>query len=262
MQRIGVIGGSGVYSMPGLRLLREESVATPFGNPSAPYSIFGLDSVEAVFLPRHGKSHEFPPHRINYRANIYGFKELGVQRLFSINAAGGINPSYKAGDIVIPDQILDMTQGARASTYYEEGEVVHIDFTDPYCPELRASALGAASEEGIRTIDGGVYACVNGPRLETRAEIKFLSGSGADLVGMTGMPEAALARELQICLASICIVTNPAAGIRAGRLSAKEVLVRMKESEATLNRILRTALGLVPSDRKCACGGALKDARV
>ena len=201
MPKIGLIGGSGLQDIPGLRLIEERVVETPFGPPSAPYRIGELSGVKIAFLPRHGSPHRIAPHKVNYRANIYGFKLLGVQRIISVSAAGGINPALKPGEIVIHEQVIDTTQGARPSTFYEQDEVVHIDFTEPYCPDLREALLASAQSAGMGKLKSAVYICSNGPRLESRAEIKYFSLIGADVVGMTGMPEAALARELELLLA-------------------------------------------------------------
>lgn len=253
MPTLGVIGGSGLYEIPGLELTGERTVMTPYGLPSSAYTIGQLGDTKVAFLPRHGVKHDVAPHRINYRANIRGFHELGVKRIISVYATGGIGTTLRPGDLVVPDQILDMTQGARVGTFYEEGQIVHVDFTDPYCPELRAALLGA----DLKAIDGGVYACVQGPRLETRQEIKFYSSIGADVVGMTGMPEAILARELEICFGAICVVTNYAAGISSQKLTTQEVITTMGQASERIKGLLRHAIGLVPQARKCACRDAL-----
>jgi 5'-methylthioadenosine phosphorylase len=261
MPLIGVIGGSGLYDIPGLGKADDRRVSTPFGEPSGPYRIGEVSGVRVAFLPRHGIHHTVPPHRINYRANIRGFKDLGVRRLISINATGGIDPGLRPGDIVLPDQVLDMTQGARASTFYDSGEVVHVDFTDPYCPELRSCLIRAAKDAGIglrRTT--GTYVCVNGPRLESRAETRMFGSMGAHLVGMTGMPEAALARELQMCMAPLAVVTNYAPGISEKKLTTEEVVREMQKSNGLINRLLISALPLIPPERDCPCKSALQGA--
>ncbi|MDP2167663.1 MAG: S-methyl-5'-thioadenosine phosphorylase [Thermodesulfovibrionales bacterium] len=262
MSKIGVIGGSGLYDISGLRITEDREVETPYGRPSAPYRIGEIEGIPIAFLPRHGQPHSIPPHKINYRANLWGFKSLGVERLISVSATGGINPSLKPGDIVLLDQIIDMTMGARASTFYEADEVVHIDFTEPYCPELRQGVLSAGKKTGIAPVQTGAYICTNGPRLESRAEIKFFSAMGADVVGMTGMPEACLARELEICFSGICLVTNHAAGIAGKKLSAVDVIEKMKEANLRINSLLRETFVLIPAERGCLCKDGLKDARV
>jgi 5'-methylthioadenosine phosphorylase len=262
MPEVGVIAGSGLYEMPGLKMLREERIETPYGDPSTPYAIGELGGVEVAFLPRHGVPHRIPPAQVNYRANIWGFKELGVKRILSMNATGGINADLKPGHIVICDQVIDMTQGARPSTYYGLEEVVHVDFTDPFCNELREALLEAGRKAGISLVDGGTYVCVNGPRLESRAEIKHFSIIGADIVGMTGMPEASLAREVEICIACVSVVTNYAAGISTHKLTTKEVVDVMAETTEKLKLLIKETLPLLPQERACPCKDALKDSRM
>jgi 5'-methylthioadenosine phosphorylase len=227
---IGLIGGSGLSGIEGVTPMGEVNPITPFGNPSSPYKIGMLGGVEVVFLARHGISHTIPPHKVNYRANIWGFRSLGVERIIAVSAVGGINRDMPPGAIVLLDQIIDMTCGARESTFYDGDRVVHIDFTGPYCPEMRGHFAAASEQTGTPLIDGGAYICVNGPRLETAREISFFSMIGADVVGMTAMPEAALARELGMCAAGLSVVTNYAAGISGGRLTVTEVVETMKGS--------------------------------
>ncbi|MEJ2182185.1 MAG: S-methyl-5'-thioadenosine phosphorylase [Nitrospirota bacterium] len=262
MQSVGVIGGSGLYDIEGLKILEQRELETPYGRPSAPFALGELDGVRLVFLPRHGLRHEIAPHRVNYRANIRGFRDLGAERIISVNATGGINPSLAPGDLVVLDQVLDMTQGARPGTFYEEGEVVHVDFTEPYCPELRASALLAGKEAGLALRAEGTYLCVNGPRLESRAEVRFFARGGADLVGMTAMPEAVLARELEMCLLGISVVTNRAAGLTGQKLTTEEVVQMMKESTRRLRLLIKETVARIPPRRHCPCKDALTGARM
>jgi 5'-methylthioadenosine phosphorylase len=262
MSKAGVIGGSGLYGMPGLDISEVRELQTPYGKPSAAYRIGKVGEVETVFLPRHGDPHSIPPHRINYRANLWGFRELGVEHIYSVNASGGISPQSGPGTIVVCDQVMDQTQGAREGTFFDGPEVVHIDFTDPYCPEIRRSLVDAAVDEGIEVLSEGTYLCVNGPRLESRAEIKYFSSMGVDVIGMTGMPEAALARELEMCFSSLAVVANWAAGISGDKLSAVEVVEVMKGANDRINRLLSAAILKVPRRRGCECGGALGNARV
>ena len=261
MPRIGVIGGSGLYDMPGLTITDHKKIVTPFGDPSDTHIIGDFSGREVVFLPRHGSPHRIPPHKINNKANIYGFKELGAERVIAVSAVGGISPEMKPGTIVIPDQIIDMTKG-RESTFYDGDEVVHIDFTEPYCPELRGSILKAGEKSGIDLKKSGTYICVNGPRLETKAEINFFSSIGADVVGMTAMPEASLAREAELCFVCIAVVTNYAAGITEKRLTVTEVVETMRETTKKVRRLLKEAFNLIPGKRGCACKDALKEARM
>lgn len=262
MLKIGVITGSGIECLPALRLLEEKPIKTPYGEPSGHYNICELSGIRIAFLARHGIPHKIPPHRINYRANLWGFKSLGVERLISVSASGGINPSLKPNDIVLLEQVIDMTQGTRQATFYEGNEVVHVDFTEPYCPTLRASILEAGKRAGIPLVKTGTYICVSGPRLETKAEIRFFSNIGADVVGMTGMPEASLARELEICFSAISVVTNYAAGISQKKLTVVEVIEKMKGSNEKINAILKETFPMIPHERKCPCRDSLKDAVV
>ena len=213
MTRIAIIGGTGLTSIKGLEITGREIVQTPFGEPSGPL-VQGLISGHKVyFLPRHGGGHTIPPHKINYRANIWALKQAGVEQVIAVNAVGGIRNDMQPGALVIPDQIIDYTV-SRTNTFFEEGlkHVVHIDFTEPFCEKLRRSIIRAAEDNGINIINEGTYAATQGPRLETAAEINRLEKDGCHLVGMTCMPEAALAREQELCYASISVVANLAAG--------------------------------------------------
>jgi 5'-methylthioadenosine phosphorylase len=261
MPKIGIIAGSGFYDIEGVRVKEHKEIKTPYGSPSDPYRVCEWSGIEFAFLSRHGSPHRLAPHKVNYRANIWGFRELGVERVLSVSAAGGINPELKPGDIVVTDQIIDMTHG-RASTFYDGAEVVHIDFTMPYCPELRNSIFNAGRGTGVGLKDSGTYICVNGPRLETKAEIAFFAKTGGDVVGMTGMPEACLAREIEICFSGISVVTNYAAGISAAKLTAIEVVETMKVSMDKIRRLLMGTLENIPSERTCECKDALKGARM
>ncbi len=262
MSKIGVIGGSGLYEIQGFTLRKKKKLATPFGNPSEQYLIGEIDNTEVIFLPRHGKHHNIPPHMINYRANIWGFKELGVDRILSISAVGGIKKGLKPGDIVILDQILDMTK-KRDSTFYDGKDgIYHIDFTEPFCNELRKQLLKAGKATGLKLKNGGTYVAVEGPRLETASEIKSFGILGGDVVGMTGMPEASLARELEICYAGLSVVANYAAGISKRKLTVAEVMEAMKDTTDNLKSLLKKTFSLIPRTRKCECKDALKEAKI
>jgi 5'-methylthioadenosine phosphorylase len=258
---IGIIGGSGVYEVDGVIIKENKKISTPYGNPSDSYRIGEISGVEVAFLPRHGSPHHIAPHKINYRANIWGFRELGAERIISVNAVGGISRKMIPGAVVILNQIIDMTEG-RASTFYDEEEIVHVDFTEPYCPELRAALLTAGKNAGVALKDGAAYICVNGPRLETAAEIKAFSLFGADVVGMTGMPEASLARELAICFSGIGVVTNYAAGISGNRLTTTEVVRTMAESAEAVKILLEKTFAAIPHSRNCMCKDALANAKM
>ncbi len=262
MPKIGVIGGSGLYDMKGFVLNKKKAVKTPFGKPSDQYLLGKIGNVEVVFLPRHGKHHDIPPHSINYRANIWGFKKLGVDRILSISAVGGIKKGLTPGDIVILDQVLDMTQ-SRISTFYDGKDgVVHIDFTEPYCPELRKVLMKAGKGAKVSVKNGGTYVAVEGPRLETASEIKSFKILGGDVVGMTGMPEASLSRELEICYSGLSVVANYAAGISKKKLTVAEVMEAMQSSTGNIKRLLKETIRLIPKNRKCHCGEALKEAKI
>ncbi|MCS7163537.1 MAG: S-methyl-5'-thioadenosine phosphorylase [Thermodesulfovibrio sp.] len=255
--KIGIIGGSGLSETE----VKKEiiTIKTPFGEPSCPYEIEKLDDREIFFLRRHGNKHSIPPHKVNYRANIYGFKNLGIERIFGIFATGSLNEDMPPGSIVIPDQIIDFTQGMRANTFYEEGKVVHIDFTEPFCSEMRYYLLETAKEFEINLIPKGTYICVNGPRLETAAEIRFFRNIGADIIGMTLMPEASLAREVEICYVAVAVVANYAAGISKFPLTVKEVIETMKNSIDKVSLLIRETIRKLPQQRDCFCKNALKD---
>ncbi len=261
MPTIGVIGGSGLYDVPDLEIKDSVKVSTPYGEPSDTYRIGRWSDQDAVFLPRHGSTHHIQPHKVNYRANIWGFRELGAEKIISICSSGGIGPGMKPGMIAVPDQIIDMTHG-RLSTFYDKDEVVHIDFTEPFCPDMRKYVFTAAASAGVAVINSGVYVCTNGPRLETAAEIRTFSRWGADMVGMTLMPEAALARELEICFICIAVITNFAAGIAAENLTTKEVLSSMQSSTESLRAVLKAFFSAAMKSSSCGCRQTLKEAKI
>lgn len=213
MTKIAIIGGTGLTSIKGLAISGREIIQTPYGEPSGPLVQGILSDHKVYFLPRHGGGHTIPPHKINYRANIWALKQAGVEQVIAVNAVGGIREDMQPGTLIIPDQIIDYTV-SRTNTFFEEGlkQVVHIDFTEPFCSELRDSIISAADANAINVIKEGTYAATQGPRLETAAEINRLEKDGCHLVGMTCMPEAALAREQELCYASISVVANLAAG--------------------------------------------------
>jgi 5'-methylthioinosine phosphorylase len=213
---LAIIGGSGLDRLSAMESTRQTFVSTPYGNPSAPLVFGRLNKRDIVFLARHGENHQWPPHKINYRANLWALREQGVSNIVSVATVGGIGRNFGTGVLAIPDQVLDYTWG-RASSYFdgENDEVRHIDFTQPYCASLRTRLAGAAQRAGETVHAGGTYAATQGPRLESAAEIARLARDGADMVGMTGMPETALARELDLCYATLAAVVNAAAGTGA-----------------------------------------------
>ena len=262
MSKIGLIGGSGIYEIKGFILKSRKTVKTPFGSPSAQYLTGEIDGNEVVFLPRHGKNHDIPPHMINYRANLWGYKKLGVERIISISAVGGIKRGLKPGDIVILDQVMDMTRNRKSTFYDGKDGVVHIDFTEPYCTELRKTLLNAGKRTKVEIKNGGTYVAVDGPRLETSSEIKGFKLLGGDVVGMTGMPEASLARDLEICYSGLSVVANYAAGISKNKLTVSEVMEAMHSSIDNIKKLLKETFKHIPVQRKCPCRDALKDARI
>jgi 5'-deoxy-5'-methylthioadenosine phosphorylase len=246
---LAIIGGSGLTVLSNLAVSRREIVRTPYGEPSGPLSFGDICGYPAVFLPRHGHGYAIPPHTVNYRANIWALKQVGVTGVVSVASVGGIRDDLSPGDIVIPDQILDYTSG-RESTFFDgkDGVIHQADFTQPYDAKLRHQIISAAIALAIEVKDGAVYAATQGPRLETAAEIKRFSRDGADLVGMTGMPEAVLARELKLPYAAINLVTNDAAGCRG---SASHVL--REGIEAVLQERMEIVRQIIQRMVGCPC---------
>lgn len=236
-----VIGGSGLESWPDLETTGERRCVTPFGAPSAPLLFGEVAGRPVVFLSRHGPDHTIAPHRINYRANLRALRDAGVERVYSVTAVGGIERGLAPGDIVVPHQIVDYTV-SRAGTFFEEGRVEHVDLTHPYTPELRERLLRAAGEAGVAARDGGVYGATEGPRFETAAEIDRLERDGCTLVGMTAMPEAALARELGMEYAGCAVVSNAAAGRGPGAIELADIYRNLERGMQGVRRILAAAL--------------------
>lgn len=243
MDTLAIIGGTGLDTLGILDIHRREVVETPFGSPSGNIARGNLFGKEVLFLPRHGYSHSLPPHKINYRANLWALRELGAKDIVAIAAVGGIHQDMAPSRLVVPDQIIDYTWG-RSSTFFdgEHDEVVHIDFTRPYCEELRQQLLQAARLGSIEVIEHGVYGATQGPRLETAAEINRMNNDGCDIVGMTGMPEAALARELDLCYATCAIVANWAAGKSDGEITMEEVSANIEKGMTSLVDLLRSLM--------------------
>jgi len=239
MAKLAIIGGTGLTSLKGLEITRREVMHTPYGEPSAPLMFGEMAGNEVLFLPRHGPGHTIPPHKINYRANIWALKESGVEQVIAVNAVGGIRADMTPRRLVVPDQIVDYTW-SRINTYFEEGlsQVVHIDFTEPYCEELRQALIACAAEVGLDVIGEGTYAATQGPRLETTAEINRLERDGCDLVGMTGMPEAALARELELCYSCLAVVANMAAGKGDEEITMAMIERHLGKGMADVRRLL------------------------
>ena len=257
MPRIAIIGGSGLESL--LKASKTIQLETPYGTPP-PISVGSVSTEEVAFLPRHGPKHDLPPHKINFRANLYSLKQIGVERIIATNAVGAINEAYSPGDFVIPTDILDLTK-SRASTYFDSAPVTHIDVTEPYCSELSNILLECCNAMPVQMRDRAVLAATEGPRYETPGEIRMLRKLGADIVGMTGAPEAFLARELEICYSSVCFVSNKAAGMQQ-RLSAVEVMSVGKRVMPLMRDLIRQAVERTPTERTCKCGEAIHQAQV
>lgn len=263
--KVAIIGGTGICDPSLLSNVQEKVISTPYGGARVYIGDWAEEGV--AFLPRHvsikgkGHKHYLSPHKINYRANIWALKALNIQRIIGTSATGSLNPKMKPGSVAILAQFIDFTK-SRPSTFYEEETVYHIDMTEPYCPEIRKVLYQSAKEEVEFCFPSATYVCTEGPRFETPAEISACKTLGADLVGMTNVPEVVLARELAICYASIAIVTNMAAGIAEGKLSTTEVEEMMEFMTPKLETILKTTLDKLPQTRSCACQDALKGAQM
>lgn len=259
---IAIIGGSGVYAFGLIKNPETTTIDTPYGK--SPEIVLGeLENRMVAFLPRHGKGHTVPPHLVNYRANLWALRELGVTRVLATTAVGSLNPSMRPGELVLLDQFIDFTK-RRPTTFYEGGEsgVVHIDVTNPYCSELRNILITTARRLKLRLRPQGVYGCADGPRFETAAEIRAMRRLGCDLIGMTNVPECVLARELAMCYAAIAVVTNFAAGISKAKLTHTEVIELMAANIERVKKLMFAAIRRIPKARGCTCGEALGGARV
>jgi len=245
-----IIGGSGLAKLSALSDIRRQVMRTPYGEPSGALTFGRFAGREVVFLARHGYGHTIAPHEINYRANIWALKEIGVEGVIAVATVGGIRAEFGPGTLVVPDQIIDYTH-SRQSTFFSGagGAVVHVDFTRPYSARLRALLLAASSQCGEPVHDGGVYACTQGPRLETAAEIERIARDGGDLVGMTGMPEAALAREAELDYAALCVVVNHAAGrgSSAQRIELAQLDAMMQTTVKRAVCVLQATIGAAPA---------------
>jgi 5'-methylthioadenosine phosphorylase len=260
---IGIIGGSGLYAMEGMRVDFERSVQTPFGDPSDPYVIGELDGVRVAFLSRHGRGHRRLPSELNYRANIYGFKVLGVHTILSASAVGSMKEQYKPTDIVFPHQFIDRTR-LRPDTFFGNGIVGHITFADPVCAAVSFAMGEAAQEAGATTHMGGVYVCIEGPQFSTRAESHLYRSWGVDVIGMTNLQEAKLAREAEICYATMALVTDYDCWHETAEpVSVEQILGYLKANATMAQRILRLSIPRVANrQRDCGCPRALQFAIV
>ncbi len=240
MTKLAIIGGTGLTQLNGLSIIKYETLTTPYGTPSADFITGEYNQKEIIFLARHGNPHTIAPHKINYRANIWGLKHLGVEKIIAVAAVGGITPEMAPAHIAIPDQIIDYSH-SRLQTFFEDENypVTHIDFTYPYHRALRAALIIAAAKADITISPIGTYGCTQGPRLETAAEIKRMEKDGCDLVGMTGMPEASLAKELEMDYAAISVIANWAAGKTAGEITMAEIERHLHNGMINVAKLLK-----------------------
>ena len=259
---VGVIGGSGLYEMEGLEEVQTISLTTPFGNPSDSFVIGRLEGMKIAFLPRHGKGHRISPSSLNFRANIYAMKLLGVQWIIGVSAVGSMKESIHPGDMIIPDQFIDRTT-ARPNTFFSDGIVGHISFADPVCPVLSHILYQAGKEVGATVHKNGTYLCIEGPQFSTRAESRLYRTWGVDIIGMTNIPEAKLAREAEICYATIAFATDYDCWHQeAGDVSIGEVLRILAQSTKIAKSAIRNAIKKLPEKRECVCATALKYALI
>ncbi|WP_455369385.1 S-methyl-5'-thioadenosine phosphorylase [[Eubacterium] cellulosolvens] len=255
---IAIIGGSGLYDQDLLEEVNDLKVRTPYGRPSDILKIGNYLDRKIVFLPRHAIGHQLPAHNVNYRANIWALKELGVKRILSSNACGSLSEKHKPGDILVLDQFIDRTK-SRPSTFYEGGQVCHISAADPFCPELNTLLVNEGQSQNIAAKFGGTYVCIEGPRFSTRAESRMFRQWGADVVGMTVYPECVLAREMEICYSSVALVTDY--DVWADKpVSVDEILSVMKSNVEKAKKLFALTIPKIPQTARCNCWNALKDA--
>jgi len=257
---IGIIGGSGLYAMPGLSEVREVRQQTPFGDPSDAYVLGMLEGRKVAFLARHGRGHRLMPTELNFRANLYGFKQLGVERIVSISAVGSLKEGHKPLDFVIPDQFFDRTRH-RVDTFFGEGVVAHVAFADPICPELARAVEAACKKAGVNGKHGGTYLCIEGPQFSTKAESNLYRKWGMDVIGMTNLQEAKLAREAEICYVTVAMVTDyDCWHPEHDSVTVDQIVaVLLKNAENACN-VVRETVAAMPTGRSCKCGAALAHA--
>ncbi len=257
---IGVIGGSGFYAMPGVEGVREVRLDTPFGDPSDAYMVGRIEGRTVAFLARHGRGHRLSPSELNFRANIYGMKMLGVERILSLSAVGSMKEEHAPLDFVIPDQFFDRTRG-RTSTFFGDGIVAHISFADPVCPQLSKSVHSAAKDSGINSKLGGTYLCMEGPAFSTRAESNIYRTWGMDVIGMTNLQEAKLAREAEICYVTVAMVTDYDCWHEAhDAVTVDQIIGTLQQNTANAQKLVAQVIRTMPAERTCKCGSALKHA--
>lgn len=255
---IGIIGGSGLYAMPGLTSVREERVDTPFGEPSDAFVLGDLEGRRVAFLARHGRGHRILPSDLNFRANIYGMKKLGVERIVSVSAVGSLKEEHKPTDFIVVDQFIDRTS-RRISTFFGEGIVAHVGFGDPVCTEVGKAIAEGCARERVVGKQGGTYVCMEGPQFSTRAESNLYRSWGADVIGMTNLQEAKLAREAEICYATVAMVTDYDCW-REGHddVTVDQIVAVINQNASNACKVVKAAVAAMPHERKCACGSALK----
>jgi 5'-methylthioadenosine phosphorylase len=256
---IGIFGGTGIYDSGLLENSQEIDIDTPYGKPSDTITVGTFKGRKIAFLPRHGKKHSIPPHMINFKANIWAFKELGITRIIAPSAVGSLKQELAPGHFALPTQFLDFTK-SRDGSFSEKGKVIHISVADPFCPELQSSILKVTDEQNIGIHKDCTYVCIEGPRFSTRAESKFYRTTGADIIGMTLVPECQLAREAQMCYASISTVTDY--DVWADKpVTAKEVLETLSKNVEITKKILTELIDKIPTTRSCSCAKALEEAQ-
>lgn len=260
MTTLGVIGGSGLYQMGGIERGKWVKVTTPFGEPSDDYFVGEMGGVKVVFLPRHGRGHRILPSELNFRANIYGMKKLGVERLVAVSAVGSLKKEIEPGHLVLPDQFIDRTRG-RISTFFGRGIVAHVAFADPMCGDLIKLLAGVTRSLNATAHVGGTYVCMEGPQFSTRAESFLYRSWGADIIGMTNLQEAKLAREAEICFATLALATDyDCWNTEAGDVVIEEILAILNKNVATAQQIIAQVIPHLPAERSCPCGQALANA--
>jgi 5'-methylthioadenosine phosphorylase len=260
--RIGVIGGSGLYQMEGLEVQEERHLSTPFGEPSEAFVIGEVEGTAVAFLARHGRGHRILPHELNFRANIHAFKQLGVEWILSVSAVGSMKEEYRPTDILIPDQFVDRTRH-RTDTFFGDGLVAHVSFADPVCPDLHPLFFEAAKKAGARVHEGGAYLCMEGPQFSTRAESEIYRSWGVDVIGMTNLQEAKLAREAEICYATLAMVTDyDCWHDDEADVNGHAVMEVIQQNAATAQDVVRRIIRRLPIERRCGCAHALETALI
>ena len=254
--KIGVIGGSGIYDIEGITETRKQKISTPFGDPSDTIVIGNLEGIPVAFLPRHGRGHFIMPSELNSRANIYALKSLGVEQIISISACGSLKEELKPRDIVIPDQLFDRTR-QRPYTFFGEGIVAHIGFANPYCPELSQTLYQAAKDLRLSVHLGGTYVCIEGPQFSTKAESKVFRSLGFSIIGMTNLPEAKLAREAEICYATLGLVTDYDVWKEGEEVSVERVVGNLLANIENVKKLVKAVIPRLERERKCECASAL-----